>query len=53
VGAAMKRAVLARISLGADELVLITDTRNNLDIRVWTATGGVRMAGARADHSPR
>ena len=30
--------------LGADELVLSTDAHGKLDLRVWTATGSLRMA---------
>ena len=38
------RQVLARVPLGTDELVLSVDDRDRIDIRLWTATGGVRMA---------
>ncbi len=42
----MKRDVLARVLLGADELVLSLDAHDRLDIRLWTDTGRVRMASA-------
>ena len=43
----MNRVVLARFPVGkADELVLSLDARDRLDIRLWTATGGIRMASA-------
>jgi hypothetical protein len=38
------RQILARVPLGDDELVLSLDHQNRLDVRVWTATAGVRMA---------
>jgi hypothetical protein len=43
----MKRVVLARIPVGKeDEIVLSLDARNRLDVRLWTATGGIPMASA-------
>ena len=41
-----KRVVLARNPIGQDEIVVTLDDRDRLDIRLWTATGGVRMASA-------
>jgi hypothetical protein len=41
-----KRATLARLRIGKDELVVTLDESDGLDVRLWTATGGVRMASA-------
>ena len=41
-----QRTPIARNPIGQDELVISLDDRDRIDIRVWTATGGVRMASA-------
>ena len=41
-----KRTVIARIPIGHDEIVVTLDDRDRLDIRLWTASGGIRMASA-------
>ena len=48
-----KRVVLARIPIGNDEIVVTLDDRDRIDIRLWTATGGVRMASANGLTIPR
>jgi hypothetical protein len=42
----MKRAVLARIPIGNNELVVSIDERDRIDLRLWTCTAGVSMASA-------
>jgi hypothetical protein len=42
----MSKRVLARVSLGADELVLSVDDKGRVDVRLWTASSVVRMASA-------
>ena len=41
-----RRTPIARIPIGNDELVITLDDHKRLDIRAWTASGGVRMASA-------
>ena len=42
----MKRTPIARIPISNDELVITLDDHKRLDIRLWTASGGVRMSSA-------
>ena len=49
----MKRATLARIPLGRDEVVIALDDRDRIDIRLWTDTSGIRLPSKHGVTLPR
>jgi hypothetical protein len=49
----MKRAVLARLDLGRDELVVSADEHGNVDVRLHTETAGLRFPSKHGITFPR
>jgi hypothetical protein len=48
-----RRTPVARVSLGRDELVVSLDGHGNVDLRLWTDTGGIHFPSKSGITFPR